>query len=127
MVSRQKATISNLRHTKTVTRGPAPVVVFGDLVRHRDHPGVTFVMPHRAATVGGPQSDLGYSIPLVVVTKDLTVDEVMAAALEVGATYRIKQQMREAVQVWAASADWRQNPHRCPSDWPEGGREDSLA
>lgn len=41
----------------------------------------------------------------------------MAAALEVGETFRIKQQMRVAVQQWAGSDDRRRNPHQCPSEW----------
>lgn len=105
------------------TRGPAPVVAFGSLLTHRDHPGVTFVVPYQAARFGGPQSDLGYTIPIVVVTEDRTVEEVMAAALHIGAWYRIKQQMRQAVIEWAVSADWRENPHRCPVDWPAAPAE----
>lgn len=111
-------TVQSTSRRQTYTRGPAPVVAFGSLLRRPEHPGVVFVLPYRPETVGGPQADLGYSIPLVVVTDDLTVDEVMAAALAVGAQFRIKQQMRQAVEAWAASADWRQNPHQCPSEWP---------
>lgn len=111
-------TVQSTSRRRTYTRGPAPVVAFGSLLQHHDHPGVVFVLPSRAETVGGPQADLGYSIPLVIVTADLTVDDVMAAALAVGAHFRIKQQMRRAVEVWADSDDRRQNPYRCPSDWP---------
>lgn len=113
------ATVQSMSHRKTYTRGPEPVVAFGMLLTSPSQPGVTFVLPYRAETVGGPQADLGYAIPMVIVTADLTVDDVMAAALEVGATFRIKQQMRRAVERWAQSADWRQNPHRCPSEWPD--------
>ncbi len=99
------------------SRGPEPTVAFGRLLEHQDHPGVTFVLPYNVETIGGPQSDLGYAIPLVIVTSDLSVEDVLAAALHVGGQFRIKQQMRRAVECWAASVDWRQHPHRCPSEW----------
>lgn len=111
-------TVQGRSRRQASTRGPAPVVAFGSLLRRPEHPGVVFVLPYRAETVGGPQADLGFSIPLVIVTADLTVEQVMAAALSVGAHFRIKQQMRRAVELWADSDDRRQNPHRCPSDWP---------
>lgn len=114
-------TVQSVGGHTTYTRGPAPVVLFGNLLCHPDHPGVTFVLPYHAETVGGPQADLGYSVPLVVVTADLTVDQVMAAALAVGATFRIKQQMRRAVETWATSVDWQQNPHRVARVDPTGG------
>ena len=112
------ATVQSMSRRKTYIRGPEPVVVFGSLVQSPRQARGTFVLPSRPELVGGPQSDLGYAIPMVIVTAELTVEQVMEAALEVGASFRVKQQMRRAVERWAQSADWRQNPHRCPSEWP---------
>lgn len=53
---------------KTSTRGPAPVVCYGQILNVPEHPGVSFVLPLPAEQVGGPQSDLGWSIPLVIAT-----------------------------------------------------------
>ncbi len=103
--------------TPTRTRGPEPVVCFGKVLQSNEHPGVLFVLPSRADTIGGAQSAHGYAIPLVVVTEDRTVAEVMAAALAVGESFSIKQQMRAAVKRWARSEDWRRNPHVPPSEW----------
>jgi hypothetical protein len=75
------------------------------------------VLPYNAETVGGSQWDLVYGIPLVIVTAHLSVEDAMAAALHVGAQFRIKQQMRRAVVPWAAGVDWSRNARRVPSEW----------
>ena len=90
---------------------PAPIVMRGWTMTHPEHPGVTFV-----------SSSVSWTVVSVVVTSDLTVDEVMAAALTIGADLRIKKVMRRAVQHWARSEDYRRNPHVCPREWPAQGR-----
>ena len=89
-----------------VSARTAPTVMRGWTLTHPNHPGVTFVL-----------SSVKWTVVSVIVTSDLTVDEVLAAALKVGADMRIKQVMRRAVQQWARSDDNRRNPHVCPSEW----------
>lgn len=96
---------------------PAPVVTYASVITHEDHPGVSFVLPYNAEMVGGAQSSYGYAVPMVLVTADLTVEQVMAAALHVGGLFRLKKPLRRAVKVWARSLDQQRNPHRGPSDW----------
>jgi hypothetical protein len=112
--------------TTRATRGPTPVVTFGQLIEDEDHPGVIFVLPYNAGTVGGAQSSYGYAIPLALVTDDLTIEQVMAAALHVGEQFHIQQQMRAAVRQWAQGVDWRQHPHRCPREWTAWARGSPL-
>ncbi len=107
------------RRTAPTYPGPAPAVCFGTLLRHPDHPGVTFVYPYRPGTVGGPQGVSGWNIPMVVVTEDLTVEQVTAAAEAVGYQFRLVTVLREAVRAWADGPDWRQNPHRLCPEWAD--------
>ena len=96
---------------------PDPVVVRGYAMRHEDHPGVSFVVPWNPDSMGGGQTANGWNIPLVLVEKDLTVEQVLAAAVHVGHLHGLTGLLRKAVNAWAKSEDYRQNPHRVPSEW----------
>lgn len=56
------------------------------------------------------------AIPLVVVTADLTVDELMTATRSTGSSSRCAEPSSRGT----TSDDVRRNSHRCPSEWPKG-------
>jgi hypothetical protein len=86
-------------------------VCYGQVLSHVEIKGVMFVMPYNAEAVGGAPNSTGYVVPIVLVTADVALEDVMRAAEHVGQTFGLKQILRAAVKAWAASEDYRCNPY----------------